>query len=89
MGFGPPAPQAGNPGLVLLAGLGEPASASSINLSNLDTSQYDVLKLFFFILRCSALALLDWRFNGDVGNNYNTERLYWNSGGVGQTQFQN
>lgn len=35
------------------------------------------------------MALLDLRFNGDVGNNYNTERLHWNSGGVSQVQFQN
>ncbi len=71
----------------LLASLGEPASA--INLQNLDTSQYDLLKLYFFILRCSAVALLGMRFNGDVGNNCNTEKLHWNSGGVGQVQFQN
>jgi hypothetical protein len=66
-----------------------PASEPTINLQNLDTSKYDVLKLFFFILRGTAVALLDMRFNGDVGLNYNTERLHWNSGGVGQVQFQN
>jgi hypothetical protein len=40
-------------------------------------------------MRCSAVALLDLRFNGDVENSYNTERLHWNSGGVGQVHFQN
>lgn len=93
MGFGPPPPpppQPGaDPGLVLLASLGEPASAPSIDLQNLDTSGYDVLKLFFFILRSSATGQLVMRFNGDVGPNYNTERLNWNSGGVTQNQFLN
>lgn len=87
LGFGPSA--VAKPGLVLLASAGEPASSRIINLQNLDTAPYDVLMLFFVILRGSAVELLNIWFNADVGVNYNTEQLHQNSGGVGQVQFQN